>query len=301
MLTFPLGRPPYEAEGPPLPWGYRYLMCPPRHFEVAYEINPWMDRSVKVDGDAARAQWDALVEALRSAGATVECMEPQPSLPDLVFTANAALVVDGRAVVSRFRDAERRGESAHDAAWFEQHGFLVEHLPGNLVQEGAGDALPFTTREGAAPVLFAGHGIRSELGAVGALARLLSIRVEPLELVDPRLYHLDLAFCPLGPGRAIVAPAAFTAAARRRLEALVNDPLVLDLEEALTFCANSVVVGTTVIMPTCPPRVRHVLERWGFEVVVVPVGEFRKAGGAVRCLTLPLDLHPGETHARAAA
>jgi ornithine--oxo-acid transaminase len=65
---------------------------------------------------------------------------------------------------------------------------------------------------------------------------------------------------------------------------------VLDDAEALAFTANSVVVGPTVVMPTCPPRVGRQLEAWGFGVAVVDVSEFQKAGGGVRCLTLALDV-----------
>ena len=31
----------------------------------------------------------------------------------------------------------------------------------------------------------------------------------PLELVDPRFYHLDTCFCPVAPGVAIYYPGAF--------------------------------------------------------------------------------------------
>ena len=68
---------------------------------------------------------------------------------------------------------------------------------------------------------------------------------------------------------------------------------MLTEDEAMTFCANSVVVGRTVVMPACPDRVRAQLEEWGFEVVVVEVGEFLKGGGAIRCLTNPLDVRLG--------
>jgi hypothetical protein len=46
-------------------------------------------------------------------------------------------------------------------------------------------------------------------------------------------------------------------------------------------------------MPACPDRVRSELERAGFGVVVVDVGEFHKGGGSVRCLTNPLDITVG--------
>jgi N-dimethylarginine dimethylaminohydrolase len=68
---------------------------------------------------------------------------------------------------------------------------------------------------------------------------------------------------------------------------------VLELDEALTFCANSVVIGTNMVMPACPPRVGRILESWGYDVCVSPVTEFMKAGGGVRCLTLALDVTLG--------
>ena len=56
------------------------------------------------------------------------------------------------------------------------------------------------------------------------------------------------------------------------------------------FCANSVVVGRTIVMPGCTPRLGALLERRGFDVVVCDVSEFVKAGGGCRCLTLALDV-----------
>jgi N-dimethylarginine dimethylaminohydrolase len=100
----------------------RLLMCPPRHFAVTYSINPWMDpRAWAGDGQLhaeAERQWAALREALINAGAAVETMEPAADRPDLVFTANAAVVLDRKAVLSRFRHPERRDEEPIFAAAF---------------------------------------------------------------------------------------------------------------------------------------------------------------------------------------
>lgn len=277
----------------PLTWGRHYLVCPPGHFEVLYEINPWMHREVAVDRDRACAQWEAMVAALSAAGASVERIEPVAGLPDMVFTANLGLVdaarpaaaSPGTFVVGRFRHPERQGESEHAARAFEARAYEIRELedPASCL-EGAGDALPFAGK------LLAGYRIRSDFAAHTALARLLGVEVLSLELVDQRFYHLDLSFCPLGDRRAIVAPHAWDAYGRKVVEHLVPEPLVLEPEEALTFCANSVVVGTTIVMPACPPRVGRQLEAWGFDIVVCPVDEFLKAGGGVRCLTLALDV-----------
>jgi N-dimethylarginine dimethylaminohydrolase len=117
--------------------------------------------------------------------------------------------------------------------------------------------------------------------------------VRGLRIAHPGMYHFDLAFCPLDETRAMVCPAAFDDASAAALLALVPDPLVLTEAEALTFCANSVVVGSTVLMPSCPDRVRARLEAWGFEVVVLDLREFHTGGGSIRCLTNPLDVVRG--------
>ncbi len=267
-----------------LSWGRRFLMCPPEHFGVLYEINPWMHREVAVDLDRARDQWAELVTTLTEAGAEIELLEPHPRLPDLVFTANAGTVNNGRFVPSRFRHPHRQPEVEHDIAWFVEHGFEVVHLGEGTRHEGAGDALPFRG------VFLAGYKTRSDAAAHGPLSALLGAPVRPVELVDDRLYHLDLTFCPLDDRRAIVAPHAWDRYGQRVVEALVPEPLVLEDDEMLAFCANSVVVGRTVVMPACPPRIGRQLEAWGFDVEVVGVDEFLKAGGGCRCLTLALDV-----------
>ncbi|MHB8670967.1 MAG: dimethylarginine dimethylaminohydrolase family protein [Acidimicrobiales bacterium] len=267
-----------------LSWGRRYLMCPPEHFGVLYEINPWMHREVSVDPERAREEWEYLVGALGAAGAEIEHMQPAPGLPDLVFTANAGVVNGNQFVPSRFRHPERQGEVARDAAWFGEHGFAVEVLPEAVHHEGAGDALPFGA------VLVSGYRFRSDVAAHAALSRLTGAPVRSVELTDPRLYHLDLTFCPLDERRAMVAPSGWDGYGCKVMEALIPEPLVLEEADAISFCANSVVVGDRVVMPACPPRVGRQLEAWGFDVAVAPVSEFQKAGGGCRCLTLALDV-----------
>lgn len=273
-----------------LDWGRRFLVCRPLHFEVLYEINPWMHAEVRPDPERAMDQFDSLVATLGAAGAGIEFQDPVAHLPDLVFTANAGVVNGGQFVPARFRHPQRQGETAHDVAWFCTHGWQVDSLPDGVVHEGAGDALAFSPDGGSGPVLVCGYRSRSDVAAHAHLSRMTGARALAVELVDKRLYHLDLAFCPLDSRRAMVAPLGLDRYGLRVLEALVPEPLVLEDGEALAFCANSVVVGDKVIMASCPVRVGRQLEAWGFSVVVCPVGEFLKAGGGCRCLTLALDV-----------
>ncbi|HEY8638016.1 MAG TPA: ornithine--oxo-acid transaminase [Solirubrobacteraceae bacterium] len=267
-----------------LTWGRRYLMCPPDHFAVSYSINPWMDTSVPVDRARAREQWDGLRAAIIAAGGQVEVLQAQAGLPDLVFIANLG-VVDGDVFVpARMRNSERAGEPAVAERWFAKRGWRIARLSEDVHQEGAGDALPFAGK------LLAGYRTRSSASAYVEMARLIDAPIIPVELDDPRMYHLDLTFSPLDDRSAIVAPHGWDDEGRALIEGLVPDPLVLTPDEADVFCANSIVVGRTVIMPACPPRVRAWLQERDFAPVVVDVSEFLKAGGGPRCLTLALDV-----------
>jgi N-dimethylarginine dimethylaminohydrolase len=158
-----------------LTWGREYLMCPPHHFGVLYEINPWMHEEVAVEHEVAAQQWDDLVANLRLAGAEVQTMDPHPEVPDLVFTANAGIVNGTQFVPSHFRHPERQGETEIDAAWFAERGFRVDRLPADLDHEGAGDALPFTP-EGGETVLVSGYSFRSDAAAITELGRILAAR-----------------------------------------------------------------------------------------------------------------------------
>ncbi len=279
--------------GATLAWGRHYLMVRPDHFRVDYAINPYMDTAVQPDPERTQAQWQALRDALQRAGARVEVLEGRPDSPDMVYAMNLGLVVhdDGgpRALMSHMRHPERRREVASAQPWFAERGYATSYVgrDGVGAHLEAGDAFAF------ADALVVGYGPRTEELALKHLAADLDVRVRGLRITHPGMYHLDLAFCPLDATRALVCPSAFDEASAAAAIALVPEPLVLSEREALTFCANSVVVGRTVLMPACPDRVRAQLEDWGFEVVLLDLGELHKGGGSARCLTNPLDVLRG--------
>ena len=219
-------------------------------------------------------------------------LDPLPGLPDLVFTANLGLV-DGDDVHPRAHAPCRAPARAGPRGGLVSRPRLRRSgaSADDVVQEGAGDALPFGA------TLVGGHRTRSSASAYVELARLVEGRILPLELVDERLYHVDIAFCPLDARTALIAPGAFDADRPASATELVPDPIMLTDEEARAFCANAVVVGRTVVMPACTPRLELALRERGLEPVVVDVAEFLKAGGGPRCLTLALDVRLGREDA----
>lgn len=262
----------------------RILMCPPHYYDVDYVINPWMEGNIhRSSRERAEEQWQGLYEVLKHY-ATVELVDPQPGWPDMVFTANAGLVLDKTVVLSRFFHPERQGEEPHFQHWFEAQGYTVKTLPAGLPFEGAGDAL--LDRGGR--WLWAGYGFRSELDSHAYLAQWLGIEVLSLRLVDQRFYHLDTCFCPLAGGYLLYYPPAFDTYSNHLIELRIpaDKRIVVEEADAIRFACNSVNVDRVVVMNQASDRLKQALGDRGFTVVETPLGEFLKAGGAAKCLTL---------------
>ncbi len=213
-----------------LTWGRRFLMCPPTHFGVIYEINPWMHAEVAVDGERARAQWDGLVATLGEAGAEVETIEQDAEVPDLVFTANAG-IVSGRPVRPVALPPPRA--PARDRALrllVRRPRVPVERLPGRPRPRGRGRRPPLRRRRSRAPrsccrATASGptpRPRRRSRPSTGAVVR--PDRAGRRAAVPPRPHVLP-ARRPPGPVR---AARAGTATATTVVEALVPEPLWLD-------------------------------------------------------------------------
>ncbi len=255
-------------------------MCPPTYFGIEYVINPWMDMANQVDNNLVSTQWNTLKDTLEEAGAEIELIEPQPSLPDMVFTANAGLLRNNIFIPSRFKFPERQREMKHWIQWFIKAGYEVKEIPTELPFEGAGDAL-------SGKVLFGGYGFRSSKEIYKEIEDIFSSEIIPLYLVDDRFYHLDTCFCPLSEEFAILYEGAFDEESIRSLKEHISYFSVPE-QEAARFACNAVVIENNVVLPTgCPETERH-LQSKGFTTFTVDMSEFLKSGGAAKCLTLKL-------------
>ncbi|MFM5890748.1 MAG: TIGR00300 family protein [Dolichospermum sp.] len=262
----------------------RFLMCAPDHYDVDYVINPWMEGNIhKSSRDRSVKQWNKLYNVIKD-HAIVDLVTPQKGWPDMVFSANAGLVLGENVVLSRFLHKERQGEEPYFQRWFEENGFNVYTLPKDLPFEGAGDAL--LDREGR--WLWAGYGFRSELDSHPFLAKWLDIEVISLRLMDERFYHLDTCFCPLANGYLLYYPGAFDSYSNRVIEMRVAPEKRIAIMEAdaVNFACNAVNVDSIVIMNKASDGLKSRLAEVGFQVIETPLTEFLKAGGAAKCLTL---------------
>jgi N-dimethylarginine dimethylaminohydrolase len=261
-------------------------MCPPDFFTVEYVINPWMaGHETSLDSDLARQQWHALKDAI-SEVAEVVVMQPQPDLPDMVFTANAGVVYGNKAIASHFMPHERRPEEAHFKKWFGDNGFELLDLDEKIGFEGAGDCL--LDRGG--PWLWTGHGFRTEIEAHAEIQKYFDVELVSIRLTDSRFYHIDTCFCPLTDGFLMYHPPAFDFESRIAIESRIpaHKRIVVDTADAGNFACNAVNVGNTVFINKASDPLIARLMLAGFGVVQIELSEFLKAGGSAKCLTLKL-------------
>jgi N-dimethylarginine dimethylaminohydrolase len=256
-----------------------YLMCPPTHFAVAYAINPWMVPGTPVDRPRALAQWDALRRTYLDLGHRVDLLDPVPGLPDMVYTANGATVVGGTVLGARFRYPQRAAEAAAHAAWFRGAGFARVVEP-EFVNEGEGDLLVV------GETILAGRGFRTDPRAHEEAARVLGREVVPLDLVDPRYYHLDTALAVLDDTTVAWLPEAFGPRSRAVLRERFPDAVVADPPDGAVLGLNAVSDGRHVVLPAQATRLAAALAERGFVPVPVDLSELRKGGGGPKCCTL---------------
>ncbi|MEU6432350.1 dimethylargininase [Microbispora sp. NPDC046973] len=258
----------------------RYLMCPPVHFDVVYSINAWMDPGKPTDTGLAVVQWERLRNLYQGLGHQVELIDPVPGLPDMVFAANGATVVDGRVLAARFRHAERAAEAPAYADWFRRRGYPV-HL-GEHVNEGEGDYLVTGER------ILAGSGFRTDPRAHAEAERVLGLPTVGLTLVDPRFYHLDTALAVLDHEEIMYYPAAFSPESRATLRELYPDAILATDADAEVFGLNAVSDGRHVLLPEQAVHLIDALWNRGFVPIGVELSELMKSGGSAKCCTLEI-------------
>lgn len=260
----------------------RVLMSRPDHFEISYEINPWMHIENQARTKRAMNQWQRLYDHYRYLGVEIELVDQPQGLPDFVFTANGGLVVGKKVILPSFNPVQRRPETPHFRKWFEDHGYTCLTIENYF--EGEGDALFYKD------TLVIGYGQRTVIESHDEVRRLLNVPVVSMELVDSRYYHLDTCFAPLGE-YAVYYPPAFGAESVARLRALVPADKLIELsdKEAEDFAANCVRVGDVVASSCALKSFEHKLLGAGLDSDAFELDEFMKAGGSAKCLTLIIE------------
>lgn len=279
-----------------------YLMTPPDHFRIAYSINPKMNPANsfgQVNAKDAQQEFDALVACHSRLGHHVELVEPPP-FPDSIFTANYAVIIDGKVMLGSPRPAERRGEIPYARKMLEKLGYAeIEEAPYHF--SGGGDALHIAPQ-----LILTGQLWRTDPRMVPVLANYFDCQVAGFNTIavsnrrrdeepNSHFYDLDLAVAPLKFDESLAyCPEAFEPKERRRLEGLLASEgfrvYPVPLAEALKGCLNLISDGAAIMRPDVDsPALAAAIAAEGLTDNRLKVTELWKGGGAVRCTALNLN------------
>ncbi|KAI6192050.1 hypothetical protein M3Y97_00293900 [Aphelenchoides bicaudatus] len=257
----------------------RVLMVPPKHFTVEYAINPWMGG--KVDQALAQKQWDQLKKEIENQGVKVLTLDQTPDLPDMVFCCNSGLAYENKVYLSKFRHPQRQGEQK---ALFAENNFDPRGSDYAEYFEGGGDAV-FSDYN----TLWAGYGERTSKEAYNHVAKLGSFETVFCEMTNPKFYHLDTCFAPVGSKSALYYPDAFSSKTQQEIKRRLPDAIAVSDEEATAFVCNAITVRKAVISPIgVSDRTKDLLSKLGYKTIEVDMSEFMKSGGACQCLVMKL-------------
>jgi dimethylargininase len=229
------------------------------------EIVPEFDRVV--------AEHTAYVEALRSAGLSIEVLPPLEEFPDSVFVEDPALVFSGGAVLLRPGTPTRAGESEPMRAVLQRRFHTVLELPGGLYADG-GDVLPM------ANAVFIGLSRRTNRNGAEALSGLLRQLGLPARIVETPAgsLHLKSAVSALD-GETVLTSAAIAGSGIFSGFSTIVTP---DEEQS----AHALRINGVVFVPAHFPRTADLLASRGYDVRPLEVVEIRKLDAGLPCMSL---------------
>ncbi|MBA3395824.1 MAG: dimethylargininase [Deltaproteobacteria bacterium] len=223
----------------------------------------------------ARQQHAAYRAALAELGVVVTEVAVADELPDSCFVEDTAVVAAGVALVTRPGAVSRQPETAA----------IFDALAGQL--EVARMEAPATLDGGdcmrVGSTIYVGRSARTNAAGIARLAEVFEprgLRVVPIAMPEGVL-HLKCVCAPLGDDRITLAAGTIPRDA-------FGDVHVVTIPADECYGANAVAIGATVLVADGFPRTHDVLTAAGFCVVPLATTEFRKADGALTCLSIVL-------------
>lgn len=266
--------------------------------------------------EAARREFDGLVNALATAGVSVIVMQdtPEPVKPDAVFPNNwFSTHADGTAVLYPMLNPSRRVERQRE--WIESlaevHGRRLNALLDLSYWERQGLALEGTGSlilDRVNRVAYACRAPRTAPEPLAQWAGLMGYTTQCFDVVDQAgvaIYHSNVMMA-LGRGFAAVSLDAVVDAGERKrlassLEAAGNEVIALSREQIAGFGANvlhldgsagSVIAMSDRARASLGGAIIRRLEHYG-NIVSAPIPTIEQCGGgSVRCMIAEIFLPP---------
>lgn len=232
---------------------------------------------VAIDAVKAAAQHADYERALVRLGCVVQRLNAAPDMPDSVFIEDTAVVLDELAILAWPGAESRRVEVAEVATALGRHRPLARIQPPGTLD--GGDVM-VTGR-----TIFVGMSSRTNDGAIEQLRGFVAPFEYDVRPVTVRgCLHLKSAVTAINDETLLINQAWIPGKT-------FADFALVDVDPREPYGANIVRVGDRLLYSDGFPHTRERLDKLGFDVTTVHVGEIAKAEGAVTCCSLIFKEH----------
>ena len=207
--------------------------------------------------------------ALMDTGLSVIYLTPAKNFPDAPFVEDPIVILEDKAVLCSMRLESRRGEGKSIASELERYMPVDIMLPPAMMD--GGDVLQ-TEEE-----IFIGHSERTNLEGVETLKVFTQKPITIVPVLEG--LHLKSAATFLGDGKVILDVCKVDTKSFKNFQ-------IIEVPPEESYCANCLALGDYVIVPQGYPKLTGKIREHGFQVIKVPMSEFKKADGGVTCLSL---------------
>lgn len=274
-----------------------YLMNFPFTIDNKVKNNVLMNKANKpYNYDKAFEQFMILYNLIVDEGSLVYLLPSEyPPLQDLPFVANVGAylpnVKPDTILIANFKSPPRKGEDDIAEKFLKSMNYATFQPPTHW--EGEAD-LKYI----AGNLYVGGYGIRTDQKSYSWMADKFDMDIIQVKMDDPKLYHFDCQFFPLGSDKALVSPSAFRPEDLKKIE---NHMEIVEVPKEFKYdgWTNSILIGNKVFCGDIPNKSSvkahdSILEKEGFETVGVDLNEFAKSGGDLSCLVAHLSFRGRE-------
>lgn len=224
------------------------------------------------DVDLFLRQHAAYIDALRAADLQVEELAALPGYPDACFVEDTAVVFSEAAIISNPGAASRNGEkTAMEPVLKKYKKLFFIQSPGTL---DGGDVLQVEKH------FFVGISERTNKKGAEQFAKIVSQYGYTTDLIPVgEGLHFKSGVNLVAENTLLVTPDFKDIPQLQKFKLLVAPS-----EES--YCANSLFLGTTLLVPKGFPRTLTLLESLGVPITLLDMSETRKMDGGLTCLSL---------------
>lgn len=256
------------------------IICKPTNFEVDFQVNPKLDKRLKIDKTKVYGEYIVLRQTLKDLGFEVMEINQEPNLPSMVYVGDWGFLHEDIFFVAKFKKTPRRKESKIARKLFESMGYKVTTTPDRDYFSGA-DLIKSKDK------FYFGWGKRSAVKSQDHLEKFLNTTLIDFKITDHIYNHLNKCLCPIDDNNVVYYPEAFNMIEHAKVCYHFPNPIAITDEDAKLYATSFIRVNDKILLPKgISEELRTSILGLGLDIIELKIDEYVKGGQGLKSLCL---------------